>query len=234
MTNPQVGMRTRPGSGVKYLQTAQLVRGQHWPFAPRGRGVKVTFANMAYLAVLQSGQLIARRELVGPMVIGRARESDVWVPDIRVSRRHCRIEPDGDEWVVVDLDSRNGTQVGGSSVRRHVLEEGDEVTVGDAVLRFSAGKIVSRRPADPEAALEAARNEMRGEREVEDSWREDAPVPRPQARPTYPGQAGPGGGGEDVPTGSTMLGYGREGSGLMSEKSEGARGAKGPPPELRG
>ena len=72
---------------------------------------------------------------------------------------------------------------------------------------------------------------MRGQGEDEDSWREDLPAPKPQAKPGYPG-SGPSGP-DDMPTGSTMLGYGREGSGLLSENFEG-RAANTPPPEIKG
>jgi pSer/pThr/pTyr-binding forkhead associated (FHA) protein len=185
---------------------------------------------MSHIAVYRDGELVSRRELTRPMIVGRARESDIWVPDIRVSRRHCRIEPEGDGWAVLDLDSRNGILVRGEPVRRHVLGEGDEVQIGDAVLRFFTAQIVSRRPRSPDEALEAARSTMRGQTEHEESWREDLPVPKPQAKPAYPGS---GAGADDMPTGSTMLGYGREGSGLLSEGFEG-RGAKGPPPEMMG
>jgi pSer/pThr/pTyr-binding forkhead associated (FHA) protein len=183
---------------------------------------------MSHIAVYRDGELVSRRELTGPMIVGRARESDIWVPDIKVSRRHCRFEPEGEGWAVVDLDSRNGILVRGEQVRRHVLGEGDEVQVGDAVLRFSTQPVVSRRPRDPDEALAAARSAMRGQTEHEESWREDLPVPRPTARPGYPGS-----GADDMPTGSTMLGYGREGSGLLSEGFEG-RAAKRPPPEMKG
>jgi predicted component of type VI protein secretion system len=188
---------------------------------------------MSFIAVYRNGELLTRRELSGPMVVGRAKASDLWIKDLRVSRQHCRIEPEGDGWVVVDLDSRNGTYFGDAAVRRHVLLEGDEVTIGDTVLRFSTAKLVPERPADPEAALAVARGEGAGNGEtmaaaaaLPENW--NGPFPKPQARPGFPGQSG--GTGEDMPTGSTMLGYGREGSGLLWE----ARSkVNGPPPEFK-
>jgi pSer/pThr/pTyr-binding forkhead associated (FHA) protein len=181
---------------------------------------------MGFIAAYRNGELVTRRDLSGPMVVGRARNADLWVADIRVSRRHCRIEPEGDGWAVVDLDSRNGTHVGDSAVgrRRHVLADGDQITIGDTVLHFGAGKLAPQRPADPETALAAARGERGvGASGIPEDWK--GPLPKPQGRAGYPGQAG----GEDVPTGSTMLGYGREESGLAWEDRA---KLKGPPPEI--
>ena len=84
---------------------------------------------------------------------------------------------------------------------------------------------------NPDEALAIARGAMRGQGEEQEPWREDLPAPKPQAKPGYPGSAPSSS--DDMPTGSTMLGYGREGSGLLSENFEG-RAANGPPPEMKG
>ena len=180
---------------------------------------------MSYLAVYRDGRLVIRRELSGPLVVGRARDADLFVPDSSVSRRHCRIEPAGDGWVLVDLGSRNGTHLGERRLERHVLSEGDEWTIGETVVRFHNGKMPPNRPADPEEAMEALRasGEAGREERIPESWK--GPLPKPQARPGFPGQAA--GGAEDMPTGSTMLG--REGVDLVVGKSR----EMGPPPEMR-
>ena len=184
---------------------------------------------MSYLAVYRDGRLVIRRELTAPLVVGRARDADLFVPDTSVSRHHCRIEPEGDGWAIVDLGSRNGTFLGAHRVDRHVLSEGDEVMIGETVLRFHAGKMPPNRPADPEAALEALRasGEAGHEERMPESWK--GPWPKPESRPGYPGQSSVGA--EDVPTGSTMLGYRGEGArnGTGAQKQQ----PKGPPPEMR-
>ena len=45
-------------------------------------------------------------------MVGRSPECDVAVRDLLLSRTHCRIEPAGHGWKVVDLNSRNGTGLG--------------------------------------------------------------------------------------------------------------------------
>src|SRR5687768_2667546 len=73
---------------------------------------------MAFVVVLFRGEELTRRELTGPLVIGRAPECDVSVRDILLSRRHCQISPapDGPGWIIEDLGSKNGTRIGGEAV----------------------------------------------------------------------------------------------------------------------
>ena len=70
--------------------------------------------------------------------IGRQADSDVVVADARASRRHAEIRPQGNGFVLCDLESMNGTLANGSPVREHVLSDGDEIRIGNTVLRFEA------------------------------------------------------------------------------------------------
>ena len=72
------------------------------------------------------------------LVIGRMADCDVAVRDEGVSRRHAEIRRQGNEIVVVDLGSMNGTKVNGAGIRQHRLHDGDEITVGSSRLRFEA------------------------------------------------------------------------------------------------
>jgi DNA-binding NtrC family response regulator len=75
------------------------------------------------------------REL--PTLIGRGLDCDVRLPDDSCSRQHCRIECTGEDWIIYDLDSRNGTILNGERVSRRVLDEGDVLTVGHTWLVFT-------------------------------------------------------------------------------------------------
>ncbi|HVM40552.1 MAG TPA: DUF3662 and FHA domain-containing protein [Acidimicrobiia bacterium] len=72
------------------------------------------------------------------VTIGRLESSDITVDDPKVSRKHAEIRPDADTFRVVDLGSTNGTEVNGRLVTEHVLEDGDQIRVGDTLLRFKA------------------------------------------------------------------------------------------------
>lgn len=68
---------------------------------------------------------------------GRDEKCTVQIRDTMSSREHCVIEKSGGaEWRLVDLDSRNGTRVNGQGVKEHLLSHGDEVAIGDVVIRF--------------------------------------------------------------------------------------------------
>ena len=68
------------------------------------------------LVLLPDGRRIALA--TGINVVGRDRDADVRIDDPSVSRRHARIVVDGDTVAVEDLESRNGTRVGGVPVSR--------------------------------------------------------------------------------------------------------------------
>ena len=91
----------------------------------------------------QVGSLVlpdGRRVRLGehPTVLGRNSDCTVPLADPRASRRHAEIRATGDGFLVVDLDSMNGTKVNGVPVREHVLHDGDEIAVGATVMRFEA------------------------------------------------------------------------------------------------
>lgn len=73
-----------------------------------------------------------------PVTIGRLPESTVVVSDPNASRRHAEIRWMGNDVVVVDLNSTNGTRVNGAAIRERTLADGDEILVGTTLLRFEA------------------------------------------------------------------------------------------------
>lgn len=71
-------------------------------------------------------------------LIGRATESDVFLPDTMLSRRHAQIERREDGYYVIDLGSTNGTFVNGERLsHEHRLRDGDTISMGDCRLHFS-------------------------------------------------------------------------------------------------
>jgi len=71
-----------------------------------------------------------------PITIGRLPESSVVITDPNASRRHAEIRRVGNDVVVVDLGSTNGTRVNGAAVRERKLADGDQIVIGTTVLRF--------------------------------------------------------------------------------------------------
>ncbi len=71
-----------------------------------------------------------------PLTIGRLPESAVLVTDPNASRRHAEIRRMGNDVVLVDLNSTNGTRVNGATIRERKLADGDQIVIGTTVLRF--------------------------------------------------------------------------------------------------
>ncbi|HEY2943921.1 MAG TPA: FHA domain-containing protein [Vicinamibacteria bacterium] len=81
-----------------------------------------------------------RREIElgkGENLLGRDRRSVAWFDSPTVSRRHARIVVSGDQALLEDLGSRNGTWIGGKKVTGPVrLSDLDEVKLGSLVMVF--------------------------------------------------------------------------------------------------
>ena len=64
------------------------------------------------------------------VLIGRSPESDVFLDDVTVSRKHAQILRTNSEFSISDSHSLNGTYVNSISVTNQVLRMGDEIQVG--------------------------------------------------------------------------------------------------------
>jgi Nif-specific regulatory protein len=58
------------------------------------------------------------------------------ISDLSLSRRHCVLARESDEYTLRDLDSRNGTFVNGRAISEKQLNHGDQISVGESVLVF--------------------------------------------------------------------------------------------------
>jgi predicted component of type VI protein secretion system len=76
-------------------------------------------------------------EVRSPCVVGRSPGCWIRIEEASVSREHARIAEEEGRWILVDLESSNGTSVNGRRVQRAVLSGGDEIAFGRARLRFT-------------------------------------------------------------------------------------------------
>ena len=163
---------------------------------------------MPQLRISADGREVRIHELIHPLTIGRAEDCDVCVDDRRLSRRHCRIEPSAQGWVLIDLASTNGTFFDGQRVRERLLAGGDLLRAGSLALQFenqsNAAKTLDDevlemlREASPSPALDAAGLEELGSDEAAvdhvahpsplatDKQRQPAPPPRASAKMPAP------------------------------------------------
>jgi len=86
--------------------------------------------------LLSDGRRVALGEAV--LSIGRLPDNDIVVADPKASRKHAEIRPAGNGFLLVDLQSTNGTRVNGTNVGEHVLVDGDHIAIGATEFRFEA------------------------------------------------------------------------------------------------
>jgi pSer/pThr/pTyr-binding forkhead associated (FHA) protein len=93
------------------------------------------------LLVVQRGPNAGSRFLIDKDVTtaGRHPESDIFLDDVTVSRRHAEFRRDDGKFSIHDVGSLNGTYVNRQRVEETQLANGDELQIGKFKLTFFAG-----------------------------------------------------------------------------------------------
>jgi pSer/pThr/pTyr-binding forkhead associated (FHA) protein len=93
------------------------------------------------LLVVQRGPGSGSRFLLDQDVIsaGRHPDSEIFLDDVTVSRRHAEFHRQGNGFTVSDVGSLNGTYVNRDRIDRVALSDGDEVQIGKFRLVFFSG-----------------------------------------------------------------------------------------------
>lgn len=101
--------------------------------SPAGPGRSADSGRKAWLVWKEHVLLLSE----GENVIGRDPNCSVWLDVAGVSRRHARLVVSGDEVVVEDLGSKNGTCVGETPiVGSRPLQDGEVLLIGPAEVQF--------------------------------------------------------------------------------------------------
>ena len=96
--------------------------------SPGGAAAEGTFTAQG---AQQSYELTAEVTL-----LGRGTDCDLRLVDNGVSRHHAEIRVEGDEAILVDLGSTNGTFVNGQQVKRARLVDGTRISLGRTTMTF--------------------------------------------------------------------------------------------------
>jgi len=73
------------------------------------------------------------------VVLGRGSDCDIQVDRDSVSRRHARVFRTGEQWMVEDLGSTNGSYVNDVPIQRANLRDTDFLKIGAAIFKFLTG-----------------------------------------------------------------------------------------------
>jgi pSer/pThr/pTyr-binding forkhead associated (FHA) protein len=90
------------------------------------------------LLVVKRGPNVGSRFALDPgkTTIGRHPDSDIFLDDVTVSRRHAEVHHDGSGFVVNDVGSLNGTYLNRERIEQADLHSGDELQIGKFRLVF--------------------------------------------------------------------------------------------------
>ncbi len=106
---------------------------------------------MAFLRVVQGGRPGELHEIVADrLVLGRHPSCEVVLDNAVISRQHARLIRQGDQYVIEDLGSRNGTYVNGKAVTGlQAIQDTDRIRICDYILEY-----LEELPLVEEAVLE--------------------------------------------------------------------------------
>ena len=102
---------------------------------------------MASLCLLNEDGVTAQKWDLGeqPVSVGRGAAANIRINDASLSRRHFLITREGQDYLLKDLNSRNGTFVDGRPAKTTRLQHHDCIVAGRTVFLFSAPQAVPRR-----------------------------------------------------------------------------------------
>jgi type II secretory pathway predicted ATPase ExeA len=128
-------------AAIKELQWVEFASGTNRMHAP---SVERSFAlhpvaeqAVGRILLASSGKTVLERELKpGRLVIGRTPDNDLQIDSKFISRHHCQIVTQPDSCLIEDLNSTNGIYVQSKRVRRHNLNDGDVVQVGQHEIMY--------------------------------------------------------------------------------------------------
>jgi predicted Zn finger-like uncharacterized protein len=118
------------------------------PLVRSGEGSVVAVADLPSLAPLPPSKRYSLAVIMGAnagqihivrqprVVLGRGNDCDIQLQDSEVSRRHAMLEIHGDEAVVTDLGSTNGTYVEAVRIRQATIGSNQEFSLGTTTVMF--------------------------------------------------------------------------------------------------
>jgi len=90
------------------------------------------------LIVVLKGPNVGEKIIISKplFTIGRESDSDIFLDDITISRKHAQIVKSGNYYKIIDLGSLNGIYVNGKLSEEKILENGDKIQIGKYVFFY--------------------------------------------------------------------------------------------------
>ena len=115
------------------------------------------------LVVKKSNQIVSELQFSsGPIYIGRHSNSQVFLPDGTVSRKHAAIFTTQDgKWMAEDLDSANKTYLNDEAIHKAEIKTGDCLRITDFTIEvYLEDEIVAEEPTRLEETLTTAAGDL--------------------------------------------------------------------------
>ncbi|WP_172838874.1 FHA domain-containing protein [Solemya velesiana gill symbiont] len=111
---------------------------------------------MEELVVYKDDVVVTEIDLDKPeILIGRGVECDVHLDDLSVSRHHGQLRKIFTDFFIEDLGSTNGTLLNEKPIKKHILKNGDVLTLGAFRLRYvREGAVEEEEDLDKTVVLE--------------------------------------------------------------------------------
>ena len=110
-----------------------------------GSSIGFTFFNPLEVQAPEDGFVMAAPTVMlapsKPVMIGRDPEADIRLDAPDVSRKHAAFKKLGDQHVLEDLGSANGTYVNDQRIQSTILRDGDLIEIGKFLLVFANGQV---------------------------------------------------------------------------------------------
>jgi general secretion pathway protein A len=128
-------------AAIRELQWVEYAAGTNRMKAPSLEHAMAPLADSSHVVgrilLASEGKTVVERELKpGRLVIGRTSDNDLQIDSKFISRHHCQIVTHPDSCLIEDLNSTNGIFVQSKRVRRHNLNDGDVVQVGQHEIMY--------------------------------------------------------------------------------------------------
>jgi type II secretory pathway predicted ATPase ExeA len=129
------------GAAIRELQWVEFTSGTNRMKALNMEHTQPPLSGSSHVVgrilLASQGKTIVERELKpGRLVIGRTPDNDLQIDSKFISRHHCQIVTQQDSCLIEDLNSTNGIFVQSKRVRRHNLNDGDVVQVGQHEIMY--------------------------------------------------------------------------------------------------
>jgi len=109
---------------------------------------------MSKLILSLDGALLGEYPLEKKYVtIGRRATNDIQIDNLAVSGDHARVITVGDESLLEDMDSTNGSTLNGRAIQKQSLQHGDVIGIGKYQLKFINESGTSPAPGDFENTI---------------------------------------------------------------------------------